>query len=131
MLDTESHINLIYASVIRRNPGEAEFHQAVREVIETLGQVLAKHPEYARHKIMERICEPERQIIFRVPWQDDRGEVQINRGFRVGFNSALGPYKGGLRFHPSVMLGTIKFLGFEQTFKNALSGMPIGGGKGG
>lgn len=131
MTDVNTRIEEIFAQVIDRNQGEDEFHQAVKEVIETLGPVLTKHPEYAEHKIIERICEPERQIIFRVPWQDDRGEVQINRGFRVGFNSALGPYKGGLRFHPSVYLGTIKFLGFEQTFKNALSGMPIGGGKGG
>lgn len=121
----------IFAHVVKHNFGELEFHQAVKEVIETLGPVLHKHPEYMDQKIIERICEPERQIIFRVPWQDDRGEVQINRGFRVGFNSTLGPYKGGLRFHPSVHLGTIKFLGFEQTFKNALSGMPIGGAKGG
>jgi len=127
----KARIESIFDQVIKRNPGEPEFHQAVREVIETLGPVLEKHPEYAEYKIIERICEPERQIIFRVPWQDDKGEVQINRGFRVGFNSALGPYKGGLRFHPSVTLGTIKFLGFEQTFKNALSGMPIGGAKGG
>lgn len=120
-----------YQEVLHRNPGESEFHQAVREVFETLGPVLAKYPEFAEHKIIERICEPERQIIFRVPWQDDQGEVQINRGFRVEFNSALGPYKGGLRFHPSVYLGIIKFLGFEQVFKNALTGMPIGGAKGG
>ena len=121
----------IYQEVLARNPGETEFHQAVREVLETLGPVLVKHPEYASHKIIERICEPERQIIFRVPWQDDKGQVHINRGFRVEFNSALGPYKGGLRFHPSVYLGIIKFLGFEQIFKNSLTGMPIGGGKGG
>jgi glutamate dehydrogenase (NADP+) len=121
----------IYDEVIARNPGEAEFHQAVREVLETLGPVLAKHPELAREKVIQRVCEPERQVIFRVPWQDDRGEVQINRGFRVEFNSALGPYKGGMRFHPSVYLGIVKFLGFEQIFKNALTGMPIGGGKGG
>ena len=121
----------IFQAVINRNPGEAEFHQAVREVIESLGPVLAKHPEFAHHKIIERICEPERQIIFRVPWQDTNKVVQINRGFRVEFNSTLGPYKGGLRFHPSVYLGTIKFLGFEQIFKNALTGLPIGGGKGG
>jgi len=127
----ENRIQEVFDQVVRRNPGELEFHQAVREVIETLGPVLVRHPEYAEHKIIERICEPERQIIFRVPWQDDRGEVQINRGFRVGFNSTMGPYKGGLRFHPSVLLGTIKFLGFEQTFKNALSGLPIGGAKGG
>jgi glutamate dehydrogenase (NADP+) len=131
MPDVSARIEQIYAQVIRRNPGEAEFHQAVKEVIETLGPVLRKHPEYAEQKIIERICEPERQIIFRVPWQDDRGEVHINRGFRVGFNSALGPYKGGLRFHPSVYLGIIKFLGFEQVFKNAVTGMPIGGAKGG
>jgi glutamate dehydrogenase (NADP+) len=121
----------VYADVVRRNPGEHEFQQAVREVLESLGPVLAKDPELATHKIIERICEPERQIIFRVPWQDDGGEIRINRGFRVEFNSALGPFKGGMRFHPSVHLGTVKFLGFEQTFKNALTGMPIGGGKGG
>ena len=121
----------IYQDVLYRNPGEDEFHQAVREVLETLGPVLVKYPEFADRKIIQRICEPERQIIFRVPWMDDHGEIHINRGFRVEFNSALGPYKGGLRFHPSVYLGIIKFLGFEQIFKNALTGMPIGGGKGG
>lgn len=131
MRDVEKTLEDIYSHVVKQNRGEHEFHQAVKEVIETLGPVLRKHPEYADQKIIERICEPERQIIFRVPWMDDRGEVHINRGFRVGFNSALGPYKGGLRFHPSVYLGIIKFLGFEQTFKNALSGMPIGGAKGG
>jgi glutamate dehydrogenase (NADP+) len=121
----------IYADVLARNPGEREFHQAVREVLESIGPAVDKHPEYADAKIVERICEPERQIIFRVPWEDDRGAIHINRGFRVEFNSALGPYKGGLRFHPSVLLGTVKFLGFEQVFKNALTGLPIGGGKGG
>jgi len=121
----------IYQEVLRRNPGEVEFHQAVREVLETLGPVLVKHPELADQKIIQRICEPERQIIFRVPWQDDKGEIHINRAFRVEFNSALGPYKGGMRFHPSVYLGIVKFLGFEQIFKNALTGLPIGGGKGG
>jgi glutamate dehydrogenase (NADP+) len=121
----------IFDEVLRRNAGEAEFIQAVQEVLESLGRVVAKHPEYAEHALIERICEPERQIIFRVPWVDDAGQVQINRGFRVQFNSALGPYKGGLRFHPSVNVGIIKFLGFEQIFKNALTGMPIGGGKGG
>ncbi len=121
----------IYEEVLRRNPGETEFHQAVREVLESLAVVLDRHSEYTEMKTVQRICEPERQIIFRVPWQDDSGEVQINRGFRVEFNSALGPYKGGLRFHPSVNLGIVKFLGFEQIFKNALTGMPIGGGKGG
>jgi glutamate dehydrogenase (NADP+) len=124
-------VERIYDEVLHRNPGETEFHQAVREVLESLAVVLARHREYTEMKTVERICEPERQIIFRVPWQDDSGEVQINRGFRVEFNSALGPYKGGLRFHPSVNLGIVKFLGFEQIFKNALTGMPIGGGKGG
>lgn len=124
-------IESIYKQVILRNPGESEFHQAVKEVLDSLGPVLVKHPEYAEHKIIERICEPERQIIFRVPWMDDKNEVHINRGFRVQFNSALGPYKGGLRFHESVYLGIIKFLGFEQIFKNALTGLPIGGAKGG
>jgi glutamate dehydrogenase (NADP+) len=131
MTHMDEKLEPIYEAVIRRNPGESEFHQAAREVLESLGPVLAKYPELGRKKIIERICEPERQIIFRVPWQDDRGEVQIERGFRVEFNSAIGPYKGGLRFHPSVNLGIVKFLGFEQIFKNALTGMPIGGGKGG
>jgi glutamate dehydrogenase (NADP+) len=121
----------VVAEVMRRNPGEAEFQQAVHEVLESLGRVVAKHPHYLSDALIERICEPERQIIFRVPWTDDGGRVHINRGFRVQFNSALGPYKGGMRFHPSVNVGIIKFLGFEQTFKNALTGMPIGGGKGG
>ncbi len=121
----------IYQEVIDRNPGEVEFHQAVREVLDSLGPVLAKHPALFERKIVERLCEPERQIIFRVTWEDDAGEVHVNRGFRVQFNSALGPYKGGLRFHPTVYLGIIKFLGFEQIFKNALTGMPIGGAKGG
>ncbi|GAB2954235.1 NADP-specific glutamate dehydrogenase [Micromonospora polyrhachis] len=124
-------LETVFANVVGRNPGELEFHQAVREVLESIGPALGRHPEYAEARIIERICEPERQIIFRVPWEDDRGRVQINRGFRVEFNSALGPYKGGLRFHPSVYLGIVKFLGFEQIFKNALTGMPIGGGKGG
>ncbi|HEY4263328.1 MAG TPA: NADP-specific glutamate dehydrogenase [Schlesneria sp.] len=131
MPTVQEKIEQIYDQVVRRNPGELEFHQAVKEVLDTLSPVLVKHPQYAEHKVIERICEPERQIIFRVPWQDDKGEVCINRGFRVQFNSVLGPYKGGLRFHPSVLLGTIKFLGFEQIFKNALTGMPIGGAKGG
>ena len=127
----EPQLERVFESVIARNPGEAEFHQAVREVFESLAPVIKRHPEYPEMKMLERICEPERQIIFRVPWQDDKGEVHINRGFRVEFNSALGPYKGGLRFHPSVYLGVIKFLGFEQIFKNSLTGLPIGGGKGG
>ncbi|HEU0190976.1 MAG TPA: NADP-specific glutamate dehydrogenase [Mycobacterium sp.] len=121
----------IYNEVLRRNPGEAEFHQAVFEVLSSLGPVVAKHPQYTDSAVIRRMCEPERQIIFRVPWVDDSGQVQINRGFRVEFNSALGPYKGGLRFHPSVYIGIIKFLGFEQIFKNSLTGLPIGGGKGG
>jgi len=121
----------MYETVLHRNPGEVEFHQAAYEVFESLSPVVDKRPEYVEASIIERICEPERQIIFRVPWVDDAGKVQINRGFRVEFNSALGPYKGGLRFHPSVYLGIVKFLGFEQIFKNALTGMPIGGGKGG
>ncbi len=124
-------LEVIFQEVMKRNPGEVEFHQAVKEVLESLGPVLVKYPEFAEAKVIERICEPERQTIFRVPWQDDKGEVQINRGFRVQFNSALGPYKGGLRFHPSVYLGIIKFLGFEQIFKNSLTGLPIGGAKGG
>jgi len=124
-------VEAIYQDVVKRNPGEVEFHQAVKEVLECLGPVLVKYPDFTEAKIIERICEPERQTIFRVPWQDDRGQVQINRGFRVQFNSALGPYKGGLRFHPSVYLGIIKFLGFEQIFKNSLTGLPIGGAKGG
>jgi glutamate dehydrogenase (NADP+) len=121
----------ICQEVIKRNPGEAEFHQAVKEVIDSLGPVLVKYPEFTEAKIIRRICEPERQLIFRVTWQDDKGEVHINRGCRVQFNSALGPYKGGLRFHPSVYLGIIKFLGFEQIFKNSLTGLPMGGAKGG
>jgi glutamate dehydrogenase (NADP+) len=121
----------IRQAVLARNPGEVEFHQAVDEVFDSLGPVVARHPEFLDAAVLERICEPERQIIFRVPWTDDQGRVHINRGFRVEFNSALGPYKGGLRFHPSVYLGIVKFLGFEQIFKNALTGMPIGGGKGG
>lgn len=124
-------VNAVYEQVLRRNPGEPEFHQAVTEVFDSLDIVINKHPRYADASVLERLCEPERQIIFRVPWTDDEGHVRINRGFRVQFNSALGPYKGGLRFHPSVMLGTVKFLGFEQIFKNGLTGMPIGGAKGG
>ncbi|WP_084077372.1 NADP-specific glutamate dehydrogenase [Demequina sp. NBRC 110057] len=117
--------------VVRRNPGETEFHQAAREVLETLGPVVAKRPDYVDSQVISRLCEPERQIIFRVPWTDDQGRIHVNRGFRVEFSSTLGPYKGGLRFHPSVYLGIVKFLGFEQIFKNSLTGLPIGGGKGG
>ncbi|OKH85269.1 glutamate dehydrogenase [Mycobacterium sp. ST-F2] len=121
----------VYEEVTRRNAGEVEFHQAVYEVLTSLGPVVDKHPEYSDTAIIRRLFEPERQIIFRVPWIDDAGAEQINRGFRVEFNSALGPFKGGLRFHPSVYLGIVKFLGFEQIFKNSLTGLPIGGGKGG
>ncbi len=120
-----------FDTVLARNAGEQEFHQAVLEVLESLGPVVRKHPDYLHQAVIERICEPERQLIFRVPWTDDAGRVQINRAFRVEFNSALGPFKGGMRFHPSVYLGIVKFLGFEQIFKNALTGLPIGGGKGG
>ncbi|TDX51812.1 NADP-specific glutamate dehydrogenase [Orenia marismortui] len=121
----------VFEKVVSRNPNEPEFHQAVKEVLESLEVVFDKHPEYEELGILERIVEPERQIMFRVPWVDDNGDVQVNRGFRIEFNSVLGPYKGGLRFHPSVYDGIIKFLGFEQIFKNALTGRPIGGGKGG
>jgi len=131
LVNVHEKLEPILEDVLHRNAGEIEFHQAVREVLESVGRVIAKRPYYADNALIERICEPERQIIFRVPWVDDQGRVQINRGFRVQFNSALGPYKGGIRFHPSVNVGIIKFLGFEQTFKNALTGMPIGGGKGG
>ena len=124
-------LEAIYNKIVKRNPGEVEFHQAVKEVLSTLEVVLKKKPHYIEQKIIERMCEPERQIMFRVPWMDDKGEIQVNRGFRVQFSSVIGPYKGGLRFHPSVYLGIIKFLSFEQIFKNTLTGLPIGGGKGG
>jgi glutamate dehydrogenase (NADP+) len=124
-------VSRVYDEIVRRNPYEPEFLQAVHEVLESLAPALRLHPEYADAGLLERLCEPERQILFRVPWQDDKGRVQVNRGMRVEFNSALGPFKGGLRFHPSVDLSVIKFLGFEQIFKNALTGMAIGGGKGG
>ncbi|MEU5026677.1 NADP-specific glutamate dehydrogenase [Streptomyces milbemycinicus] len=130
-MDVSAQIETVYDDLRRRNPGETEFHQAAHEVLHAIGPVLRAHPEYSQARIVERLCEPERQLIFRVPWVDDQGTVQVNRGFRVEFNSALGPYKGGLRFHPSVNLGIVKFLGFEQIFKNALTGMAIGGGKGG
>ncbi len=121
----------IIALVKEKNPAEPEFHQAVREVVESTSLVIDRHPEYRAAKIMERMVEPERVIMFRVPWVDDQGEIQINRGFRIQMNSAIGPYKGGLRFHPSVNLGILKFLAFEQVFKNALTTLPMGGGKGG
>jgi len=119
------------AELVAGNPGEPEFHQAVREVVESLAPVFERSPQYRRHRILERICEPERSVIFRVPWIDDRGEIRINRGYRVEMNSAIGPYKGGLRFHPTVYLGLLKFLAFEQVFKNSLTTLPMGGGKGG
>ena len=121
----------VFESVQRRDPAQAEFHQAVYEVLLTIAPLAERHPEYADLAIIDRIVEPERQIQFRVPWADDKGNIHVNRGFRVEYNSALGPYKGGLRFHPSVNLSIIKFLGFEQIFKNALTGLPMGGGKGG
>ncbi len=126
-----SYVSDVYAQVVERNPNEPEFLQAVKEVLESLEPVFEKHPEYQKAGILERIVEPERQIFFRVPWVDDNGKVQVNRGMRVQFNSAIGPYKGGIRLHPTVYQGIIKFLGFEQIFKNSLTGRPIGGGKGG
>ena len=131
MAQIDERLEPIINTVLKRNAGEPEFHQAVLEVMQSLSHVIAKRPDFLDDNLIERLCEPERQIIFRVPWQDDAGKVHVNRGFRVQFNSALGPYKGGLRFHPSVNVGIIKFLGFEQTFKNALTNLPIGGGKGG
>jgi glutamate dehydrogenase (NADP+) len=125
------YVSALLADVKAKNPAEPEFHQAVQEVAESVSLVLEKHPEYRRAKIFERIVEPERVIMFRVPWMDDQGEVRINRGFRIQMNGAIGPYKGGLRFHPSVNLGILKFLAFEQTFKNALTTLPMGGAKGG
>ncbi|HUC94161.1 MAG TPA: NADP-specific glutamate dehydrogenase [Paenibacillus sp.] len=125
------YVQSVYESVVKRNPHESEFHQAIKEILDSLVPVFAKHPKYMQHSILERIVEPERVVSFRVPWVDDAGKVQVNRGFRVQFNSAIGPYKGGLRFHPSVNASIIKFLGFEQIFKNSLTGQPIGGGKGG
>ena len=124
-------IEKVIQKVKSKNIGETEFHQTIEEVLHSLEPVLIKHPKYLKQNILERIVEPERQIIFRVPWVDDNKNIQVNRGFRVQFNSAIGPYKGGLRFHPSVNLSIIKFLGFEQIFKNSLTGLPIGGGKGG
>lgn len=126
-----SYIQSVIEQVILRNPAESEFHQAVREVLESLKPVIERHPKYEELRILERITEPERVILFRVPWFDDGGKVQVNRGIRVEFNSAIGPYKGGLRFHPSVNLGILKFLGFEQIFKNALTTLAMGGAKGG
>ena len=126
-----SSVNEFMDMVTNKNAGEVEFHQAVLEVVESLWDYLQENPHYLQTKILDRIVEPERVLMFRVPWRNDRGEIQVNRGFRVEFNSAIGPYKGGLRFHPSVNLGILKFLGFEQVFKNSLTTLPMGGGKGG
>ncbi len=124
-----SYVDEVYASVVAKNPGEPEFHQAVKEVLDSLRPVIDANEElYRREALLERLVEPERQIKFRVPWVDDKGQVQVNVGYRVQFNSAIGPYKGGLRLHPSVNIGIIKFLGFEQIFKNSLTSLPIGGG---
>jgi glutamate dehydrogenase (NADP+) len=128
---TRDYMASVLAGVTAKNPAESEFHQAVTEVVASLGVVLDRHPEYRTARLLERMVEPERVIMFRVPWMDDRGEVQVNRGFRIEMNSAIGPYKGGLRFHPSVNLGILKFLAFEQVFKNSLTTLPMGGGKGG
>ena len=125
------YIDRVMQTVIDRNPNEPEFHQAVREVLSSLKPVIEKHPEYEKNAILERIVEPDRLVTFKVPWVDDKGEYHVNRGFRVQFNNAIGPYKGGLRLHPSVTASVIKFLGFEQVFKNSLTGLPMGGGKGG
>lgn len=126
-----SYLQDVYQQVVSRNPGEAEFHQAVLEVLESLQEIVTQNPDYQRLGVIERLVEPERLITFRVPWVDDKGAVQVNRGFRVQFNSAIGPYKGGMRFHPSVTQSVIKFLGFEQVLKNSLTTLPLGGGKGG
>ena len=130
-MNAKEYVENVIEHVKAKNPSQPEFHQAVEEVLHTLVPVLEKEPKYMKHKILERITEPERQIIFRVTWEDDNGELHVNRGMRIEFNSAIGPYKGGLRFHPTVNIGIIKFLGFEQIFKNALTGLPMGGGKGG
>ena len=128
---TKEYLERYTAGVEKRNPGEPEFQQAVHEVASTIFPYIADKPRYHENQILERMAEPERVIYFRVPWTDDEGNVRTNRGFRVQFNSAIGPYKGGLRFHPSVNLSILKFLGYEQTFKNSLTGLPMGGGKGG
>jgi glutamate dehydrogenase (NADP+) len=127
----KDYVTALMTLVKAKNPNELEFHQAVAEVVESLSLVLERHPEYRNARILERIVEPERVLMFRVPWMDDRGDIQVNRGFRIEMNSAIGPYKGGLRFHPSVNLGILKFLAFEQVFKNSLTTLPMGGGKGG
>jgi glutamate dehydrogenase (NADP+) len=131
MEDAMNYIESILDRVVKRNPAEPEFHQAVKEVLDSLEPVLDRFPKYQKQCVLERLTEPERVLMFRVPWIDDKGQYQVNRGFRIEFNSAIGPYKGGLRFHPSVTLGTLKFLAFEQVFKNSLTTLPMGGGKGG
>ncbi|MFD0826704.1 NADP-specific glutamate dehydrogenase [Neobacillus sp. M.A.Huq-85] len=131
LLLAKEYVKEVFEMVKKRNPNEDEFHQAVKEITESLIPVFAKYPKYMQHGILERLVEPDRTISFRVPWVDDKGKVQVNRGFRVQFNNTIGPYKGGLRFHPSVNASIIKFLGFEQILKNSLTGLPIGGGKGG
>ena len=123
----DKEVELFMENIIAKNPGENEFHQAVREVTESVMPYINKNPKYKKAKILERIAEPERVVMFRVPWADDGGEVQINRGYRIQMNSAIGPYKGGLRFHPSVTLSILKFLAFEQVFKNSLTTLPMGG----
>ena len=127
----KDYAQTLMAEVKAKNSAEPEFHQAVQEVVESLSLVMDRHPEYRTAKVLERLIEPERVIMFRVPWQDDQWNVHVNRGFRIEMNSAIGPYKGGLRFHPSVNLGILKFLAFEQVFKNSLTTLPMGGGKGG
>ena len=126
-----SYVDTILNEMVRKNPNEPEFHQAATEVLHSLKFVIEENPMYEKHSILERLLEPERIIIFRVPWVDDSGKVHVNKGYRVQFSSSIGPYKGGIRFHPSVNLSIVKFLGFEQIFKNSLTGLPIGGGKGG
>ena len=130
-MEAKKYVESVLETVKKRNQGEKEFQDAVTEVLNSLVPVMEKHPEFIEANLLERIVEPERQIMFRVPWVDDAGKVHVNRGFRIQFNSAIGPYKGGLRLHPSVNASIIKFLGFEQIFKNSLTGLPIGGGKGG
>ena len=130
-MTAKEYADKLMADVIAKNPGEKEFHQAVREVVESVAPMIVENPQLMKLKVMERIVEPERVVMFRVPWVNDAGEVMINKGYRIQMNSAIGPYKGGVRFHPSVNLSILKFLAFEQTFKNSLTTLPMGGGKGG
>ena len=130
-MDTNAYTAQFLEKLIQKDPAQRVFHQAVQEVVSTLTPVLQQNPKYIKERILERITEPERTIIFRVPWQDDKGEIHVNRGFRVQYNSALGPYKGGMRFHATVNQDVLKFLGFEQVFKISLTTLPLGGGKGG